>query len=105
MVKRVLAWGGGTGVAVGAGGVVGDAGPDGDLVHVVTVEGVDVECGKQGFLYPGGGLGEDSGGVGQRVEQGRVVVRWCCCRQFCERGFGAGAFGVQVGEAARIRAR
>lgn len=53
MVNRVLAWGGAAGVAVGSGvgehggdgpgGVAGESGPDGDLVHVAAVEDLDVE--------------------------------------------------------------
>jgi hypothetical protein len=53
MVNGVLAWGWGGGVVAGAGvadegvdgagGVVGQGSPDGDLVHVFVVEGLDVE--------------------------------------------------------------
>src|SRR6266496_2016594 len=109
MVKRVLACGGGAGVAVGAGVVeqggdgagcvVGEGGPDGDLVLVAAVEGLDVERGEQGFFDPGRRVGQDVGGDGELVEQGEVVVLGGGCCQFCEGGLGAGALGVQVGEA------
>ena len=67
MVNGVLAWGGVAGVAVGAGvvqqgrdgpgRVFGQASPDGDLVHVAAVEGLDVERGQQGFFDPGRRVG------------------------------------------------
>lgn len=38
----------------GAGGVFGEAGPDGDLVHVLVVEGLDVERGQEGLLDANG---------------------------------------------------
>jgi hypothetical protein len=108
MVNRALAWGGAAGVAVGAGvgqqgrdgpgGVVRQGSPDGDLVHVAAVEGLDVERGEQGFLDPGRGGGEHVGSVGQQVQQGGVVVRGRGCFQVRELGFGGGALGVQVGE-------
>src|SRR5712664_4131519 len=101
MVKRVLAWGGGAGVAVGAGvgeqgrdgagGVFCQGSPDGDLVLVVAVEGLDVECGEEGFFDPGRGVGEQCGGGGQVVKQGRVVVRRCGVVEGFELVFGAGA--------------
>src|ERR1700747_2059802 len=106
MGKRVLGWGGWVGVAVGggvaeqggdgAGGVVGEGGPDGDLVLVVPVEGLDVERGEQGFFDLVGGVCEQGGGDGEQVKQGRVVVGGCCCLEVCQGGFDAGAFGVQV---------
>jgi hypothetical protein len=65
-------WAGGLAGAVVGAGVVeqgGDGagvswvrvGPDGDLVGVVVVEGVDVEGGEQGLLDPVGGVGDDAG--------------------------------------------
>jgi hypothetical protein len=61
------------------GGGVGDGGPDGGLLHVLAVEGLDVERGVQACLDGGGGVGEVGGGVGQfvdKVASGRVPGRW-----------------------------
>jgi hypothetical protein len=62
---------------------LGEAGPDGDLVLVVPVEGLDVERGEQGFFDPVGRVGEQRDGDGEGVEQVGVVV--------------GGRGGVQVG--------
>jgi hypothetical protein len=74
MVNGVLAWGWGGGVVAGAGladegvdgagGLVGQGSPDGDLVHVFVVEGLDVEGVDEGFFDPVRGVGEGCGGVG-----------------------------------------
>jgi hypothetical protein len=40
-----------------AGGVLGEDGPDGDLVHFLVVEGVDAERGEQGLRDPVGRVG------------------------------------------------
>ena len=53
-----------------AGGVFGQDGPDGDLVGVLAVQGVDVEDRKQCFFNPGRGVGQDPGGGGELLEQG-----------------------------------
>src|ERR1700676_5030376 len=42
----------------GVGGAVGDGGPDGDLVHVLAVEQLDVECLVKGGLDAFGQLDE-----------------------------------------------
>jgi hypothetical protein len=44
-------------MVAGVAGVM--VGPDGDLVLVVAVEGVDVERGVEGFFDPVGGGGQD----------------------------------------------
>jgi hypothetical protein len=48
----------------GLGGAVGGGGPDGDLVHVLAVEKLDVECLVEGGLDALGQLGEVSGEQG-----------------------------------------
>lgn len=109
MVNGVLVWGGGAGVAVGAGVgeqcvdgtwcVAGDGGPDGDLVLVVPVEGLDVEGGQEGGFDPVGGVGEGGGGDGELVQQLRVVLRHGRGQEGLELGFGSGPFVVQFGVA------
>jgi hypothetical protein len=45
---------------------------DGDLVHVLVVEGLDVECLVELLVEAGRGAGEQVAGVGELVEQGGV---------------------------------
>ena len=80
--------------------VVGQGGPDGDLVLVVAVEGLDLEGVEQGGLDPAGGVGEGAAGVGQQVEQAGVVAGRGGVLEGFELGFDGGALGIQVGEVA-----
>ena len=72
-----LGGGGGCGVAScgaddggeGAGGAVGDGDAEGDLVHVLLVEGLEVEGLVELFLEAGRGVGEQVAEDGEGVEQ------------------------------------
>ena len=85
----------GAGVGAGVGGQggddagrgVGDGGPDGDLAGVVPVEALDVEGGVQGLADGGRGLCQQAGGVGEFIQERRVV----------DGGGGIGGEGVELG--------
>ena len=53
----------------------------------LPVERLYLERGEQGFFDPGGGVGHDPGGDGQRIEQGQVpdMRRWQIRQRILER--------------------
>src|SRR5712691_10801842 len=80
---QIRNWRGGVGRGVfaagddggeGAGGGVGEGGPDGALVHVVVVEQFEAECLVGAGLEAGGRAGEDVAEQGQVVQEVRVNV-------------------------------
>ena len=84
----------------GAGSVFGEAGPDGDLMVLLVIEGLDAERVDEGCLDPFGRAGQEAGGGGQFVEQGQVVVLGGGGGvQGGELGLGVAAFGVPFGVA------
>jgi hypothetical protein len=78
----------------GAGCAGGNGGPDGDLVHVLVVVQLDVECLAEGGLDAFGQLVNRSGQERDGAEEFGVVVAYGGVVDAGDLGFDVLAFGV-----------
>jgi hypothetical protein len=72
---------------------------DGDLVHVLFVQGLDVERGVELLLQAGRGVGEQVSEQGEVVEQGGVAGLGIGFGEAGELGVDLGAFVFEFAEA------